>query len=524
MKSQEWNAAYGLAFLLVFVVFVVLGVFQTDRPLWQDESAIIENFGLPWGAYFTALPFNDQAAPPFALILQDLMWRLASGDVASMRLITLSLTATILGGIGLAAVRRRDACMLVALIILMTTPPILTYAIEIKHYTFELCAALLLLNIAITVDPIRRRGVILVFSLSVVMSLFSFSAMFISVVIFADLIVFRTQGRMRLLWLAALIGFVLTWVGLYISVFRPMTYFQLSNYPYESNTLLAQLQSGTSGVFKLLKQLLLPLYFGIALILSAVLLALRRRAIGGSQNISHPDFLLIRLAFGLIAALVLLSLVGQYPLFSERQLLFTHPPKALAVAALFIYIGGAGVGAQSFKPPLALLVIALAAHGALTSVMLTKSKHYIFQDTQALYDYVQTRPDIPVVPNILFAPTLRHYLRHDPQNKLTVLGALPFDTSEMDTTANVINNLNANAVGKLNNHIWLPLGEGDAYQAYTDYVARIAVDAGHITFAAAQFSSIQEAFLVESMAAAGCKVVRGFAAPSVRGFDVKCDP
>ncbi|WP_108813237.1 hypothetical protein [Loktanella sp. Alg231-35] len=528
MTNDTWKAGYAVAFLLAVVLFVLLGVLQSDRPLWQDESAILENLGLPWGSYFTALPYNDQAAPPLALIFQDIIWRLADGDVSSMRLLMLGVTTTVIGGVGLSAIRRGDAVMLVALMFLMTAPHIISYSTELKHYIFEFGAALVLMHAAVTLDLTRKHACVVLFVLSVVLALFSFSSMFISVVIFLDAVLFRTNGRTRLLWGTALVGFVIVWVGLYVTIFKPVTFYQLTNYSesYDNHTLLAILQSGGSGLLTPLKHLVFPSYFGISLGLSIfwgiAMVIKHRRSKQADHILRNPDYLFLRLGVGLISSVVLLSVLGQYPIFNGRQLLFTQPVKATAGAAFIFAVFKWGEESRSIRLAVALIIATLTLPNAVRLPSFTLSGWYISQDTSALYEHIQTRPDIPVVPNLLFARTLRYYENRNPEPQISILGELPFDTRVMESTDAVVANLNANAINKLNNHIWAPLDVEDSYRAYTDFVLRIAQDTGRITFAAAQFEDEREAFLVTSADAADCAISRDFTGPGVRSYDIDC--
>ena len=79
--SPVWTGLLPLCFAAVLALFALAGALQSDRPLWQDESAVLVNLGLDWSVYFGPLPYYDQAGPPLALIVQDMFLRLAGGDV-----------------------------------------------------------------------------------------------------------------------------------------------------------------------------------------------------------------------------------------------------------------------------------------------------------------------------------------------------------------------------------------------------------------------------------------------------------
>ncbi|WP_096788038.1 hypothetical protein [Rhodobacter sp. CZR27] len=518
----------GIALAISLGFLAVLGILQADRPLWQDETQLLANLGQAWGRYFEVLPYHDQAAPPLALILLDGLWRIAGGDIPVMRLAVLSATLACLACLALSAARRGLTVMLLALAIVALTPITLRYALEIKHYVFELLAALVVVQSALSLKLRGRVEPVLFVALSLLLSFLSFSVMLVAVVIMADVVLFRAKGAERRHWALAVLLFSATWGLLYLGLFRPLTHLQIANYPdaYRNGMLIELLQGSPASLVRRLLYVAGQPVFAIlgagALLGGLVLLGRRtlsdlgrqaRRALPGAGGTP------VRIWFGLTVLILGLSLLGLYPLSSSRQLLFTLAPTAIALASVVI---GALRGSGSPAWLLAALALVLLP-GAALQFRKTVTGDYVFQDTAALYDFLLRNKDIPVIPNMLFDPTLRYYVERDAPSGLRIAGLLSPRSGPMESTREVVTRLQGGDTS-LPAHIWHALRREGAYRAYTDWIVGLAREAGEAHFAVVQLSERTDAHLQASAEASGCTVARAFGATDVIAHRITCRP
>lgn len=510
---------------LSLALLMLLGIWQSSRPLWQDESSLLANLGLPWQDYFSMLPYHDQAAPPFSMVLLDQMWQIADGEVQPMRLAILFFTALILVALATAAARQGSGVMLLALAIVALSPTTLRYSGEIKHYIFELLAALVVVQAALS---IRVRGLlepVLFVALGLCLSFFSFSVMLIVAVALVDAMLFRAQRTDRIRWLMATVVFCILWGLLYLWIFKPLTQLQLANYPdtYRSGLFLEVLRQTPGSLPRRLLYVAGQPVFAIAgavICLAGLLLSRRSRlsklAGPGLAALRRPEGTAVRLWLGLTILILFLSFLGFYPLSSSRQLLFTMAPTAAALASAVLGLLRVS-GVQSFVIALALVLLP----GAAMEIRKTVSGDFVFQDTAALYGFLKSAPEVAVIPNMLFDPTLRYYVARDPSADLRIVGLLSAESGAMESSGEVIERLDRDDPS-LSSHIWQALRREGGYRAYADRIVRLAQGEGEAHFAVAQLSERSDAYLPAAATAAGCTAETAFVAVDVIAYRISC--
>ncbi|WP_145111840.1 hypothetical protein [Cereibacter sediminicola] len=504
----------------------LMGVLQADRPLWQDESLLLTNLGQDWWHYFSALPYHDQAAPPFTLILLDMLWRVTGGDLPLMRLALLMTTSACLAAVGAYAARGGSAGVVLAVAIVALSPTTLRYATEIKHYIFELLAALVLVSTAISLRLRGRTEPFVYAALALLLSFFSFSAMLVAVVVLADVVLFRVKNVERRRWVIALGLFAVVWGLLYLGIFLPITHLQLSNYTdtYQGSLLLELLQNRPGSVGRRILYVAgQPIFaiLGAAILLIGLVLLNRAKPSALAQHafaaLRAAHGAPVRIWLGLTALILILSLLGLYPLSSSRQLLFTMAPSAIALASLFVGVLGQSRNTGRLAAALALVLLP----GAAMEFKKTVSGDYIFQDTTALYKFLRSNSDVTVIPNLLFEPTLRLFVGQDGASRLRIVGLLSPASGPMESTDEVVARLK-DTDASLPAHIWHALRRDGAYRVYADWIVSLAAREGEAHFAVAQLSEGTDRYIADSAAVSGCAIVRAFSAADVVAYRITC--
>lgn len=492
---------------------------QSSRDLWQDESTLLANFGLPLGTYFAPLPFYDQAAPPLALLTLDAAWLVGGGAIGSMRLCILALTLAVLGVAAWQAWRRGDRAVLLAVAMIAVTPLAIRYAVELKQYGFELMASLAFV-LALRWAPHRPGAVML---LAAVLSFLSFSVMLVVGVAVADAIVFRLKGALRWRWLALLAVYTLAWLACYLLLFRPMTALQTANYPtaYERLALTEYLRSPLllAKQFELIARAQAAITLACGLV-AAVVLAL----IGWRAPVDHADpqadpWQPARLFAGLTVLIFLMWLARLYPISTNKQFLFTMPIGALLVASLLVRATDRVRAPTLAAGALALLLVPSAAN----SLWREATERTDFQDTGGLYAFVKAHPEALILPDILFEPTLRYYATRDPAPPRHVAGWLLAESVPMPPPGQV-----AAALGSgqraIHQHVWQPLYTAGTYPLYADWVARHARGRGQAIVAATQLGPVGERMYADAARRHGCSFRVVYRSREVVALGLDCRP
>jgi hypothetical protein len=154
-RCAEWWRGRGASERLWWVVasaVVVAGlgaevrVWASDRGFWGDEVYIADSLsGLGWGGMFGVLRHN-QLAPPGWMVAEKLLFRTLGGDEHVLRLPALIGGGVVLVLTGVLAYKMvgRWAALL-ALALVATSPKILEYSGELKQYSVEAGAAMIVL-------------------------------------------------------------------------------------------------------------------------------------------------------------------------------------------------------------------------------------------------------------------------------------------------------------------------------------------------------------------------------------------
>ena len=520
--SSSLTRVIGLACLLSLTALLVAAVMQSDRGLWQDESTLLANFGLPLGAYFHALPFYDQAAPPFALLTLDAAYLVAHGSVTAMRLLVMAFHLTLLAGMAAIAWRRSDRAALLAIAMMAVTPLVVRYVVELKQYGFELQASLVFV-LALRWWPDRPAPVM---TLAAVLSFFSFSIMLVVGVGVLDAIVFRVEGRSRRQWLALLALYTLSWIACYLLLFRPATLLQTLNYPsaYQRPPLAVIMHKPQLAVwqFEVIGRAQAAFAAGTALAAAAVLGLLavpfgRHRPALRDWAPWAEVWQPLRLFAGLMALVVLLWLANLYPVATNKQFLFTMPVGALIVAELFVAAAAAidrGVLAAG-------ALAAILAPSAANSLQREWTDATDFQDTQGLYAFLKSDPSALVLPEVLFEPTLRYYSTRDTRSPRRVSGWLRAETRPMESPQEAAAALSG-TTAPVYQHVWQPLNVAQMYGTYADWLVRHARGQGRAYVAATLLGDANEALYARAAQRQGCGFGVGYRSRDVVALRIDC--
>lgn len=504
--------------MLALIVLAAAGLMQSSRDLWQDESTLLANLGLPLPAYFGTLPFYDQAAPPFALLTLDAAYLLTDGSVQGMRLVLLALNLALLVGLAHAAIRRGDRQALLAIAMMAVTPLAIRYCVELKQYGFEMQASLLFL-LALRWMPERPAAVML---LAAVLSFFSFSIMLVVGVAVLDAALLRHRGATRWRWLCLLAAYTLAWLACYLLLFRPATALQTANYPaaYQRLALAEYLRHPAllMAQFEVIGRAQAAVALICALIAAAALVLLARRET--NRHDLSPTALIwqpLRLLAGLIAIVALLWLARLYPVSTNKQFLFTMPIGALLVANLFV-LAADRVRLRA-AVPLA-LAAALMPSAAIALAREWREETDI-QDTRGLYAFLKTQPDALILPDILFEPTLRYYAVRDPHPPRRIGALLQPGSAPMESPQEVARALAA-GTPSIRQHVWQPLDTARGYPAYADWVVRHARQAGPALIAATYLGDERERIYADAARRQGCGIKVAYRSREVVALHLDC--
>ena len=509
-------AACGLALLLL----ALAGGIESARGLWQDESTLLANFGLPLADYFGPLPYYDQAAPPLAMVTLSAAYGLAGGSIMTTRLLLLALNLALFAGIAVAAVRRGDRQVLLAIAIIAVTPLAVRYCVELKQYGFETQASLLFL-VALRWLP-HRAG--LVMALAAVLSFFSYSIMLVVGVAVLDAIVFRFRGPLAGRWMALLVAYTVGWLACYVLLFQPATALQTANYPdaYERLPLADYVHN---------PQLLLlrfrPIVWAQAVIAGfcgllamMVILVARRSRIPPTtwrlQAMAGDAWQPLRLMAELLGLVVLLWMAKLYPVSAERQFLFLMPIGALVVAHGLL--AATEVIRSTFVIVTALAFTLVPSAGV--TLLREWNRNAIIQDTAGLYAFLKRNPDALVLPDLLFEPTLRAYVARDPKPPRVAVWLLG-ESRPMPTPREALADLSRGDV-PIRQHLWYALYSGDLYPAYVEWVIGQAHRAPTSIFAAVQFDPRYALAVFRAARRRGCDAHEAYRSRDVIAYRITC--
>jgi hypothetical protein len=517
--------ACAIACVLALVVLAGAGWQQSGRGLWQDESTLLANFGLPWRTYFHALPFYDQAGPPLALLVLDGAYLLAHGAPAAMRLLLLGLHVAIMAALALSAMRKDDRPALLAIAAVAVSWLTVHFSLELKHYMFELQATLVFL-LALRWAPDRP---VTVMALAALLSFASFSIMLVVGIATLDAVALRFRGALRWRWFGALALYTLGWLACYLLLFRPASALQTANYPsaYERLAL---------GAYARAPSLLMPQIeaivraqptLAIAGAAAAILAVALWRKVSSARAplIPHasalvPDFWQpLRVLAGLLVLVTLLWLLRLYPVSSSKQFFFTMPITALLLGNCVIAAGAAFANGMA---TLALLT-AMLAPSALFTLARGWTRTSDFQDTRGLYAFVRAQRSALILPDLLFEPTLRAYASRDPHPPAHVAGWLRAESRPMESPAYVVAELAAGDV-QIYQHVWQPLYASEQYPAYVTWLVGRARGAPKAIVAAAQFDPRYEPVLRQAARMQGCDAREAFRSRGVVAYRISCAP
>lgn len=512
-----------IACLLTLLLLAANGWQQSGRSLWQDESTLLANLGLPWRTYFHSLPFYDQAAPPLALLILNATYALAGGDPVGMRLLVLGMHLGILAMLALNAVRKDDRAVLLAISTIVVSALALRYSLELKQYMFELQASLIFM-LALRWYPTRP---IMVMALAAVLSFASFSIMLVVGIATFDAVLLRFRGHLRWRWFIALAIYSVGWIACYLLLFKPATALQMGNYSsaYERHDLRAYAQAPGllvpqfEAVFK--SQPILPIAGAIAAFLAILgwrkVMRPQRPHAPGLQSVVPDMWHPLRVMIGLGTLIVLLWLAKFYPISSSKQFLFILPITAMllshcVMAASAAFASGGATAAMLF---------ATLAPSALYTTVKGWTLQVEFQDTRGLYAFVRSQPSALILPDLLFEPTLRTYAPRDPNPPVHVAGWLRAESEPMPSPAQVLADL-AKGHTPINQHIWQPLHASDQYAAYVTWLVGHARGAPESILATALIGPKYDALVYRAAQSQGCTAREAYRSRGVVAFRILC--
>ncbi len=515
---RAWNLD---PILLALLFLAIAGGIESARGLWQDESTLLANFGLPLLDYFGPLPFYDQAAPPLAMVALSTAYGMAGGSIMATRLLLLALNLALFAGVAVAAVRRKDRKVLLAIAMVAVTPLAVRYCVELKQYGFETQASLLFL-VALRWLP-HRAG--LVMALAAVLSFFSYSIMLVVGVAVLDAIVFRFRGPLAWRWLALLVAYTLGWLACYVLLFQPATALQTANYPdayerlpladYARNPrlLLVRFQ------FMVWGQAYIAGFCGLLAALAAFVASHTRitPAMWRLQALGEDAWQPLRVMAALLGLVVLLWLAKLYPVSTDRQFLFLMPIGALLVAHGLV---AATEATRSSLAIVAALTFTLVPSAGVT-LFREWNRHATIQDTPGLYAFLKRNPDAVVLPDLLFEPTLRAYVANDPQRPQHVAVSLARDSRPMEAARQVLADLARSDV-PIRQHVWYTLYSREIYPAYVDWLIGQAHGAPTSIFAAVQFDPRYAPVVAHAAHRRGCDAREAYRSHGVIAYRITC--
>jgi hypothetical protein len=251
-------------------------------------------------------------------------------------------------------------------------------------------------------------------------------------------------------------------------------------------------------------------------------IAYRRNPLGRALDRSAqvPDLWQpLRVLTGLLALVGLLWLAGLYPVSSNKQFLFTLPIGALLLANLLV---AASIAFDRAAATVILIMATLVPSAAL-SVLGELRGTTDFQDTRGLYAFVRKNKDRLIVPSVLFEPTLRYYVAHDPDPPRRLSRLLGRNSVPMKRADQILADFRVDNA-PIQQHVWLPLDAPGNYAVYIDWLMRRACGHGETILAAAQFDSRYEDMVTASAKRHGCVANLAYRSTGVAAYRIDANP
>lgn len=348
MTQQKMRTAWetvleslALAVLLAVGVTRIYPLFLTFDP-WIDEAMLIANLPvIGFADMFRPLPLFEQAAPLGYLLAIKVIFSAfedpAQGVVA-LRVFS-GIASLIAAGLVYAIARKvhGPAFAVLALVFFGLPPFAVQYGLEIKHYTFEMCAMALMLFLA--QKQVGQTGPLNIVPLSIAgcfTILFSFVAPLIVSSVFLGLLVARSANplcltggpdRRKIVWSGAvLLGICLSY---HIAYTRPVTAMQFGAYAhiYDGNFLRFSDPDRWIALARILTDMtwMAGPRLSFAVVAGCFLIV-------GCYFLFRQGLFLFAAFAALLVSIIALSLLEQLPILFPRHFLFVFPLVALALA------------------------------------------------------------------------------------------------------------------------------------------------------------------------------------------------
>jgi len=148
-RGESLTVASRIAFTILLLATVALGLFGMDRSLWLDEAWVANSLRTPTLGAMFRYPGWLQTTPPLFLLLERVVVALGGISNAALRMIPLGLAA---GGVAIffACVRRMAALPIAALAAALAAfdPVVIEYSRTVKQYSGEFASSAALLAAA----------------------------------------------------------------------------------------------------------------------------------------------------------------------------------------------------------------------------------------------------------------------------------------------------------------------------------------------------------------------------------------
>lgn len=388
VAEPGWTAVLGLAVAGLILASRIVSLRANPTP-WLDEAMLGLNLlTIHWSQVLQPLPLFEQAAPLGCVLLgkavSALFWR---DFVVAMRICAAvaSLAAAAIYYRALRTARpRAESALVVGL--LMLSPALVFYSIEMKHYIFDVLSTVAVIGVG--ANALRagadRKSMVAFTMVSSLAMLFSFTAVFVIAGFGSALLLVTAAGRGRSIPRVAAItlaGVALVGVeaGIYFFYAKPSITLQLQAYAdnYVAGHLAfppltdAQLEAWRRMIWWLRTA------FHAALPRPLHILFVGVCAIGWLRGVLSPSRSTRFLALGAAlttAGMIVAAMQGVFTPQAERHLLFPAPLTALVLVwgLRMVVDAAAFVLPKSIRPAaasigLALPVLAFCFQGLLLS-------------------------------------------------------------------------------------------------------------------------------------------------------------
>jgi hypothetical protein len=320
-----------LGVVLLALVIFVSGIILSTRAIWMDEAMLLRSiYEIGFLDIFKALPYFDQASPAIPVLILKFISIMAGTNIEQFRILIFIVTAAFAIPLLRWITKEKGMAIVAAFLFtcIATLYSIIFYTTEIKHYGFEIAGVMLflywfLIYLENRVAAISAKLIwIPVFSVYV-----GFSTLLLVPALFTFIIINTVYARKNKIQSLDEAIREHRWIAILLLVTFVIGYYQMKQLTvFQINNTWSQNVYGGQGFFvdasRLFKSAFIP-YSIIGAIVTLTAIFLNSKTIVFKLNIFFIE---------LISIILILKVLGLYPVLSGRHLVWLLPISILITA------------------------------------------------------------------------------------------------------------------------------------------------------------------------------------------------